>query len=114
MEAYDKIFIARLESTSVPMQVSVVEMDTLMRHFGPVAKMQSGSRNTLTTTIGKTITRAFAPVVRIDNAGQRAATGLLRASGLIVDDDSPANLEMGDVLEPMIRKKIAWSPVRTT
>ena len=104
VEAYDKIFIARLESTSVPMQVSVVEMDTLMRHFGPVAKMQSGSRNTLTTTIGKTITRAFAPVVRIDNAGQRAATGLLRASGLIVDDDSPANLEMGDVLEPMIRK----------
>ena len=104
VESYDKIFVVKLQTNEVPAQVSVLEMDTLMRHFGPVAKMQSGSRHTLTTTIGKTITRAFAPVVRIDNAGQKAATGLLRASGLIVDDDSPANLKVGDVLEPMTRK----------
>ncbi|MDA7904900.1 hypothetical protein N9A80_01000 [Rhodopirellula sp.] len=104
VDAYDKIFIVKLQVNEVPAQVSVVEMDTLMRHFGPVAKMQSGSRHTLPTTIGQTITQAFAPVVRIDNAGQRSATGLLRAGGLIVDEDSPADLKVGDVLEPMTRK----------
>lgn len=104
VDAYDKIFIVRLQTNESLTDVSVVEMDTLMQHFGPVAKAEGGTRHTLPTIIGKTITRAFAPVVRVDNAGTRTATGLLRASGLIVDEDSPAKLKAGDVLEPMIRK----------
>ncbi len=104
VDAYDKIFIVRLQTNESLTDVSVVEMDTLMQHFGPVAKAEGGTRHTLPTLIGKTITRAFAPVVRVDNAGTRTATGLLRASGLIVDEDSPAKLKAGDVLEPMIRK----------
>ena len=106
IDAYDKIFIVRLQSNEVPTKVSVVEMDTLMRHFGPIAETENGTRYTLPKTIGKTITRAFAPVVRIDNVGKRNVTakGLLRASGLIVDEDSPAKLKAGDVLEPMQRK----------
>jgi hypothetical protein len=104
VDAYDKIFIVRLQANESLTDVSVVEMDTLMQHFGPVAKAKGGTRHTLPTIIGKTITRAFAPVVRVDNAGTRTATGLLRASGLIVDEDSPAKLKAGDVLEPMIRK----------
>jgi hypothetical protein len=48
VESYDKIFVVKLQTNEVPAQVSVLEMDTLMRHFGPVAKMQSGSRHTLT------------------------------------------------------------------
>ena len=104
VDAYDKIFIVRLRANESLTDVSVVEMDTLMQHFGPVAEIKGGTRHTLPTVIGNAITRAFAPVVRVDNAGTRTATGLLRASGLIVDEDSPANLKAGDVLEPMIRK----------
>ena len=104
VDAYDKIFIVKLQANEVPTKVSVVEMDTLMQHFGPVAETEGGTRHTLPTTIGKTITRAFAPVVRVDNAGARSATGLLRASGLIMDENSPAKLKVGDVLEPMTRK----------
>ena len=104
VEKCDKIFIVRVQTDRVPAQIEVVEMDTLMRHFGPVAKMQAENRWTLPEAIGRTITRAFSPVVRIDNAGQKRATGLLRAGGLIVDKDSPADLKVGDVLEPMTRK----------
>ena len=104
LDAYDKIFIVRLQTNELPTKVSVVELDTLMHHFGPVAETEGGTRHTLPTMIGKTITRAFAPVVRIDRADTRTATGLLRASGLIVDEDSPAKLKAGDVLEPMLRK----------
>lgn len=104
VDAYDKIFIVKLQTNALPTKVSVVEMDTLMRHFGPVAVTEGGTRYTLPTIIGQTITKAFSPVVRIDNAGKTVVTGLLRASGLIVDEDSPAKLKAGDVLEPMVRK----------
>ena len=104
VEKYDKIFIVRVQADQVPARIEVVELDTLMRHFGPVAKMQAEDRWALPEAIGRTLTLAFAPVVRIDNAGQKKATGLLRAGGLIVDKDSPADLKVGDVLEPMTRK----------
>jgi len=104
VETCDKIFIVRVQTDRLPVQIEAVEMDTLMRHFGPVAKLNAESRWTLPEAIGRTLTRAFSPVVRIDNAGQKRATGLLRAGGLILDKDSPAGLKVGDVLEPMTRK----------
>ena len=42
--------------------------------------------------------------VRIENAGQRSAVGLLRAGGLVLDENSPAAVKIGDVLRPMTRK----------
>jgi hypothetical protein len=47
---------------------------------------------------------SFAPIVRIDDATQKEAFGLVRAGGLILDDHSPAQIHFGDVLIPMVRK----------
>ncbi|TWU51005.1 hypothetical protein Poly51_42980 [Rubripirellula tenax] len=104
IEQYDKIFIARIDVSSVPGQVDVVEMDTLMRFFGPVAGVPVPVNESLGEAIGRGVTKAFAPVVRIDDAGQKSAVGLLRAAGLIVDEESPALVGPGDVLQPMSRK----------
>lgn len=104
IEAYDKIFIVSINRDFVPNTVSVVEIDSLMRHFGPVAKEFSRDSDGLVSAIGRGVARAFAPVVRIENAGQRNASGLLRAGGLILDPNSPANVRVNDVLEPMTRK----------
>lgn len=104
IENYDKIFIVRVHRDQVPNQIDVAEFDTLMRHFGPVATVYSATLSTLADKIGLGLTKAFAPVVRIDNAGQRNAVGLLRAGGLVLDQDSPAAIGVDDVLEPMIRK----------
>ncbi len=105
VNAYDKIFVVRIDHGSIPNVVSVVEMETLMQHFGPVATEHSlGNPEALSAAVGRAITRAFAPVVRIDEAGQTNAQGVLRAGGLIVDDHSPANVRINDVLEPMVRK----------
>jgi hypothetical protein len=104
VEQYDKVFILRVQSGSVPVKVEAIEFDVLMRHFGPVVAMQSLAGNTLVPKMGEALTEAFRPVVRIENAGQRNADGLLRAGGLIVDPESPANVLVGDVLEPMTRK----------
>ncbi len=101
---YDKVVIAYVQSDSVPYNVTAIEFDVLMRHFGPPVHRQSLSRKTLVAKISEAVTQAFRPVVRIENAGQRSAVGLLRAGGLIVNPDSPANVHVNDTLEPMTRK----------
>lgn len=103
-DQYDKIFLVAVRTSATPIQVEVVEMDTLMRHFSEVSRAESASRSLLPAIVGESIRNAFAPVVRIDNAGRDNAKGLLRASGLILDQDSPALIRVGDVLQPMIRK----------
>ncbi|MCG8650058.1 MAG: hypothetical protein MI861_09500, partial [Pirellulales bacterium] len=104
VKRYDKIFIIRIDREEVPHRVFVVEMDTLMRHFGPVAVESTNDLGGLVSAVGRGVTEAFAPVVRIDNAGQRSAQGLLRAGGLILNENSPASVGKDDVLEPMTRK----------
>ena len=104
VEVFDKIFIVHVRREKIPNKIDVVEFDSLMRHFGPVARVQAASAGSLPVDIGRGLSKAFAPVVRIENAGQRNAVGLLRAGGLIVDENSPASIRVGDVLEPMTRK----------
>lgn len=104
IEQFDKIYIVRLETRVSPMQVQVSELDTLMRHFGAVTSMPLSSEAQLPELIGAAVRNTFSPVVRIDDAGQKNATGLVRAAGLALDPDSPAHIRVGDVLEPMVRK----------
>ncbi len=104
VDAYDKIFIVHVRRSQTPAAVDVVELDTLMQHFGPVVTTRFSSSSDLASAIGRGITSAFAPIVRIENAGQRTATGLLRAGGLILDKASPAAVSIGDALQPMVRK----------
>ena len=104
VDQYDKIFIVRVQRRVMPHRIAVVELDTLMRHFGPVAYQSATNQPQLITAIGRAVSLAFAPVVRIDNAGLDNASGLVRAGGLIVDKSSPGYVGVDDVLEPMIRK----------
>lgn len=104
VEQFDKIYIVRIETKSSPMSVQVTELDTLMRHFGAVTSATLGSEAHLPDVVGFAVRDAFSPVVRIENAGQKNATGLIRASGLALDENSPALVQVGDILEPMIRK----------
>ncbi len=101
---YDKIQIVRIETASGQGKVSAVEFDTLMRYFGTPATVSFLRRDDLPVAIGECLTEAFAPVVRLDEAGTKTTSGLVRGGGLIVDEDSPARIRVGDVLRPMIRK----------
>jgi len=107
IENYDKVFIVSVVNQRSPTEVEVVEFDTLMRHFGPVSKVKSFNRSFLPRAVALGLTKAFGPMVRIENAGQRSALGLVRAGGLVREKDresSPAWIRVGDVLEPMTRK----------
>ena len=105
IEQYDKVFWLRLKHGVDGGEVTVVEMDVLIRHFGaPITETFNGSTTTL-PNIAVAIRDAFRPVVRIENAGRKDATGRVRGGGLIVDDASSAKIRIGDVLEPMMRKE---------
>ena len=104
VEEFDKVFIVRAEQNVMPHRVTAIECDTLMRFFGPVRQNTSSGPHRIVETIGRTITEVFAPTVRIDEAGQKTAEGLLRAGGLIVDENSPGLVAAGDTLVPMTRK----------
>ncbi|ELP33832.1 hypothetical protein [Rhodopirellula baltica] len=103
-EAYDKIFIVRIRTATSPMKVESVEFDTLMRYFGDTSRATVSSFNLLPEVVGATLRDVFAPVARIDDAGKNNAVGLVRASGLVTDKNSPALVDVGDVLVPMVRK----------
>ncbi len=105
IEQFDKIYIARLQTETTPATVEVIELDTLMRHFGDVTKRSVVSKSHLGVTVASAVRETFAPVVRIDNAGQKDAVGLIRAAGLALDPESPALIRVGDVLEPLVRKE---------
>jgi hypothetical protein len=104
VDQYDKIFVVRISQGPEGGSVSVAEMETLMRSFGAVHSAPFLSGFDLPNVIGHTVTQAFAPMVRIDDAGQKTATAMIRAANLIMDPESPANVPVGSVLQPMIRK----------
>ena len=104
IDRYDKIFVVSVQRNLSLYEIKTTELDTLMRHFGPVASTVTSSRASIAEWVGRGITEAFSPIVRIDNAGQRTAQGLLRGGGLIIDENSPGGLRKGDVLEPLSRK----------
>lgn len=104
IQNHDKIFIVSVDSSSIPMRVEVVELDCLMRHFSPVVSRQSLDFASLPAVVGQAIIEAFAPVVRIEDAGQKTAIGIVRAAGLITEEVNPVLIQTGDFLLPLVRK----------
>lgn len=104
IERNDKLFIVHVSTERLPWTVSVVELDCLMRQFSSVHRLQVVAPAQLASVIGQAVTEVFSPLVRIEDAGQKTATGRLRAAGLITDEDSPATIRPGDFLVPMMRR----------
>ena len=104
IENYDKVFLVRVRTSEPRPSIDVVEMDVLIRFFGSVTSVPLAAGETISEIIGQGLIRAFSPVLRIEDAGQKSAEGLLRAGGLITNEDSPGKVHVGDVLMPATRK----------
>lgn len=100
----DKLMIVHIDTLPWPWQVSAVEVDCLMRHFSVVHRRECSNPNRLAEVVGRTVSEVFAPNLRIEDAGQKSAVALVRAGGLIIDEESPARVRENDVFVPMLRK----------
>lgn len=103
-ERYDKVFVVQVRRSGFGGEVEVVEFDPLMQFFGPVVRQRVPTGGDFTAAIGRAVSEAFAPMVRIEESGTRTVTALLRAGGLILDEDSPGAIGVGDIVMPMLRK----------
>lgn len=103
-DQYDKVFFVSIASGDAEVPIAVREIDSLMRLSGPVVRDVAGDAGELPATVGRAITAAFAPMVRLEEVGTRAAQGRVRAGGLITADDSPAAIRVGDFLQPVLRR----------
>ncbi len=104
VQDHDKIFVVHIDCRSMPLRVQVAELDCLMRHFSAVQRAEALNYPSLANVVGQAIVAAFAPIVRIEDAGQKTAVGVTRAAKLIVDEDNPALIKSGEFLQPMVRK----------
>ena len=81
---HDKVFIIDIDAQTVPMQIKVLEIDCLMRNFSPVVHAQAVDFQVLPEVVGQAVIQAFAPIVRIEDAGTKNALGLVRGAQLIL------------------------------
>lgn len=101
---YDKLFLVLVDHGTMESRLVVREFDCLMRHPGPIHVANIADPSAIPNTMARLITNAFAPLVRIDDVGDKSAEGRLRAGGLVLDPQSPAAVQKGDFVQPFLRK----------
>ncbi|MEL7266023.1 MAG: hypothetical protein AAFP69_14585, partial [Planctomycetota bacterium] len=111
-EGYDKVFFLSISSDRGLRQIQVVEMDVLMRFFGPTVSRTVSTTQMMVPSICDAIKDAFAAIIRIEETDvefketkeRGMVVGRVRGGGLIEDPNSPAAFGEHDVLLPAVRK----------
>ncbi len=100
----DKLFFLVLGRDGEDITIKARELDCPMQFLGPSMHASTKDWNYASRLATATIVRAFAPVARVEDAETKSAMLRLRAGGLIVDDDNPAAIVLGDVMQPIVRR----------
>lgn len=100
----DKLFYLLVRRQGDETIVQVRELDGPLRFLGPAMSDSTSDWSYAARLASSEIVRAFAPVARVEDAESRSADLTLRAGGLIVQPDNPANVIVGDVMQPIVRR----------
>jgi hypothetical protein len=105
LRTHDKIFAVSITTTRDELyQIQLREIDCAMRVVGPIVSLTVPVWDAIPRSVAFATQKAFAPMARIEEADLKNATLRVRAGGLIVDQDHPAKLFVGDVLQPYVRR----------
>ncbi len=104
IQQFDKLFFMHLDRQGADYHISVRELDCQMQFLsqtfqGSTAQWTHGWRVASQLSID-----AFAPIARVEEANSAEAKLLLRAGGLILEEDNPARIHRGDVMQPIVRR----------
>lgn len=105
LEKYSKfIFVSVLRNPDGQIQIATREIDGPMRMMGQTYETRCPEWPMLARQISMGMTRVFSPVARIEDSTALTANFRVRAGGLIMDYDHPAEFRRGDVLVPIVRR----------
>jgi hypothetical protein len=104
LRSLDKVFLIYIGRSHEGFFAEARELDCPMQYLGPGIHRQSASWQYLSRTASKAIADAFAPVARVEEAERRFASLRLRAGGLIGSDNNPAQVRVGDLMHPILRR----------
>ena len=101
----DKIFLLHVGRDANGYVTKTRELDCSLQYFGPSVQRESPSWSYLNRTATAAIATAFAPIARVENATAKTAELRLKAGGLILSQDNPANVLLGDLMHPLVRRE---------
>ena len=100
----DKLFFLAISRDQGDFIFKARELDCSMRFLGPAFETRTASWPNAARQACSVVTRAFAPMARVEEAEARSAELRLRAGGLILDPRNPAAVAVGDVMQPIVRR----------
>ena len=105
LRQHDKIFMVHVGQANDGYYVQARELDCSLQFMGPTIRRETTSWSYVSRAASAAIARAFAPVARVESAGAKTAGLRLKAGGLITDDNNPAKVLPGDLMQPVVRRE---------
>ena len=100
----DKLIVVRLSPGSLGWEVVAREFDCRAWQWGPVAERSASCAAELPLAIWDAVVEAFVPLARIESVEGTGVVARLRAGGLVVRANSPALIDKGRILQPIVRR----------
>ncbi|GIW97228.1 MAG: hypothetical protein KatS3mg111_0561 [Pirellulaceae bacterium] len=100
----DKIIFLLVSDAGDRWSVRARELDCPMQYLGIAFQQVTPWWEQVPRVAAAVIVDAYAPVARVEDAEARSAKIRLRAGGLIVREENPAKIRVGDVLQPIVRR----------
>ncbi|MEM8734474.1 MAG: hypothetical protein AAGG44_09650 [Planctomycetota bacterium] len=104
LRSKDKIMFLHFGSAGDAITMKARELDCPMQYMGPTMKAETSDWAYAARPAAAIITKAFAPIARVEDASSTSAKLRQRAGGLIVHDDNPAEIRVGDLMQPIVRR----------
>lgn len=100
----DKLYLLAISKEGGGYLIRARELDLRTRVLGPTVERQCGALPAIPLAAWDALTACFVPLAKIETVSAKEVTARVRAGGLITDPASPALIQPGDALRPIIRR----------
>jgi len=100
----DKLYLVAVTRDRGEYLVRGRELDLKTRVMGPTLERRCGALPAIPLACWDIITATFIPLAKIESILDKSVIARVRAGGLITDPGSPALIQPGDALRPIIRR----------
>ncbi len=100
----DKIFLVAVTFAEGNYRITVREVDGRTRQTGPVIERAAGQREAIGLAAWDAILDSFTPLAKVESVLDKQVQLRVRAGGLLIDPASPALIQPGHVLKPVLRR----------